>query len=86
MLGINVPEETVYGSSYVTAHYVKDYHPEIKEIYAFGMNGIIEEFKNVGINVSPLHSGKADAVIAGMDLSLTYEKICYTYKLLHVII
>ena len=83
-MGINTPVEYVYGSSYVTAHYVRDYFPNIKSIFAFGLSGIEEEFKSLGISSSPIHSGVADAVIAGMNLTLNYEKISYTYTLLQV--
>jgi ribonucleotide monophosphatase NagD (HAD superfamily) len=39
----------MYGSAYLTAHYLKDYHPDIKKVRVVGMNSICEELAQVGI-------------------------------------
>jgi len=83
--GIAVENEKVYGSSYVTAHYIKEHHPEIKEIFPFGMTGVVEEMKDVGITSTTIHNKKADAVVAGMDFTLSYPRIEHAFGLLEVL-
>ena len=39
-----------YGSAYITAHYLKEKHPEITYIRVVGMDTICYELKQVGID------------------------------------
>ena len=39
----------MYGSAYITAHYLRSLHPDIKRVRVVGMNSICEELALVGI-------------------------------------
>ena len=39
----------MYGSAYVTAQYLKEFHPEVTKVRVVGMNSICEELKRVGL-------------------------------------
>jgi len=50
-LGIDTDPSRVYTASYVMAHYLKDFHPNINKVFAVGMEGLIFELKRVGLTV-----------------------------------
>ena len=49
--GVKASKETVYNSSYLTALYLKQYHPEVKSVYVFGREGVTEQLKEQGFDV-----------------------------------
>ena len=42
-MGLEVKGEQIYGSAYVTAHYLKERHPEINHVRVVGMDSIKHE-------------------------------------------
>lgn len=46
----SVSTEQVYGSAYVTSHYIKENYPDINKVRVVGMNSIRKELSRVGID------------------------------------
>lgn len=69
--GISAKEEEVYTTSYGAAVYITKNLPG-KKVFAFS-KGTIEELKKHGIPI--LLTKKAEVVVAGLDLELSYDKL-----------
>ncbi|CAG9322207.1 unnamed protein product [Blepharisma stoltei] len=50
-IGIKTEVKNVFTASYVMAHYVANYHPYIKKVYAIGEEGLYHDLREKGINV-----------------------------------
>jgi ribonucleotide monophosphatase NagD (HAD superfamily) len=48
-LGLEVNKEQMFGSAYITAHYLSINHPEVKRVRVVGMDSICSELEFVGI-------------------------------------
>lgn len=46
---LDVRKEQMYGSAYISAHYLNSYHPQIRKVRVVGMNSICIELAKVGI-------------------------------------
>jgi HAD superfamily hydrolase (TIGR01457 family) len=77
-LGIEAHEGEVYSSGYGAAKYVKEKFPG-KKVFAFS-DGTKAELERHGVELEL--SGKADVVVAGLDLEINYEKLVFAFRAL----
>ncbi|MBN2122016.1 HAD-IIA family hydrolase [Candidatus Micrarchaeota archaeon] len=74
--GIEAKDGEVYSSGYGAARYVKETYPG-KTVFAFS-NGTKAEMQRQGIELDL--SGKAQVVVAGLDLQINYEKLVAAFR------
>ena len=84
-LGIEADASQIFTSSTVTADYLKRKYGPGAPIHAVGMKGVIDTLREAGFNVTtgkdmPDHS--VAAVAAGMDRSLTFDKVKVATRLI----
>lgn len=70
-LGFEADEKAVYCSSYAAASFLVE--KEIKSAYVIGSDSLCNELVSRGIKVK--HSSDVSAVVVGLDLNFSYEKI-----------
>ncbi len=76
-MGMNVGEERIITSAYVTAEVLKR-EVEFGRAIIIGGEGIYEELNRIGWEIlEPREWRSADFVIVGMDTGLTFEKLKY---------
>lgn len=71
-VGVRIDESQVLTSAEATARYLPHITPPIKRIYMIGGDGLASALQQAGYQ---LVDQDADAVVAGIDLALTYEKL-----------
>jgi 4-nitrophenyl phosphatase len=76
-LGFHCDVDQVWGSAYTTARYIARTAPEAR-VFVVGMAGMVREMREAGVTVVPTHEG-ATHVVAGLDMSLTYDKLKYAH-------
>src|SRR5262245_29913939 len=76
-IGITATEQQLYTSTQATIEYLGEDWPQIKRIFALGTPSMCEEFADAGFVLVPdSPKSEPDAVIAGFDRTLTYERLC----------
>ncbi len=78
--GIPVIVDDIISTSYCAAKYAKE--NELKSAYVVGEEGLKEELERANIQVLSEHAKKVDAVIVGMDRTLTYTKLATAHRLI----
>ncbi len=73
--GVTVARERVLTSSLATAAYLQNELEPGTNVYVVGQDGLIEAMRGVGFNVLSDSSQPAGAVVAGIDFTLTYDKL-----------
>jgi 4-nitrophenyl phosphatase len=76
-LGLPCTVEQMWGSAYITARYLVKNAPEAR-VFLVGTQGMAREMREAGLTVVPTHEG-ATHVVAGLDRTLTYEKLTYAH-------
>lgn len=71
-MGLEVPIDSIYSSSFLTAKYVKDHFPDAK-VYFIGSTGLYDALVSENITIS--NDENADVVVMGIDRTITYEKL-----------
>ncbi len=71
--GVTLAPEEIINSSQVMVHYLDNRFPDGGNLYIIGENGLRETLTGKKFQ---LGEENVQAVIVGMDLSLTYEKLC----------
>ncbi len=80
ILNREIPENMIINSGYSAAVWLSRHHPHSK-LLVVGENGLVTELVKAGHTVLAIDSWKqADAVVVGLDRSLTYTKVAYAHK------
>ena len=53
-LGITSDINNIYTPAYITAQYIKKYHPEITKVFVIGKSGMIEELRLAGLQIAEI--------------------------------
>jgi 4-nitrophenyl phosphatase len=77
-MGLSCRVEQMWGSAYTTARYLVSEAPDAK-IFAIGMEGMIREFKEAGLTMTPSYEG-ATHVVVGLDRDFTYAKLTGAHR------
>jgi 4-nitrophenyl phosphatase len=80
--GVNIEPEHILTSSLATAAYLKQALRNGAVVYVVGQDGLHEAMRNAGFTVLDDSSQPADAVVAGIDFTLTYEKLKHAVLLI----
>ena len=78
--GISVIADDILSTSYCAAKYAKE--NELKSVYIVGEEGLKEELESANIQVLSQNAKNVDAVIVGMDRTLTYTKLATAHRLI----
>jgi 4-nitrophenyl phosphatase len=81
-MGVAIQPERVLTSSLATAAYLKNELGNGGSVYVVGQDGLIEAMRSVGFRVAEDASQPVDAVVAGIDFTLTYEKLKHAVLLI----
>jgi 4-nitrophenyl phosphatase len=73
--GVTIKPEAVMTSSLATAAYLEGELPKGSKIYIVGQDGLHEAMGQVGFTIMHDHSQPVEAVVAGVDFTLTYDKL-----------
>lgn len=73
VMGVYLDKKSLYTSTIFTAEYLGRNHPEVKNIFVLGTESMKLELCKMGFNIVVT---RPDAVVAGYDTELTYEKLC----------
>ena len=76
-IGIPCTLDQMWGSAYITAHYLARTAPDAR-VVVVGTQGLIRELREAGITIVPTHAG-ATHVVVGLDMGLTYDKLKYAH-------
>ncbi len=71
-LGISAKYKQIYTSATTTARYLQSQHPNGGNVYVVGMDGLKKTLEKYGFTASNKYP---IAVVVGMDLNLTYDKL-----------
>ncbi|MBI5030383.1 MAG: HAD-IIA family hydrolase [Chloroflexi bacterium] len=71
-MGVNISDDKILTSAEATAHSLPRIAPKAKRIFVVGGEGLVNALTQAGYQVV---DQDADAVIAGLDLALSYEKL-----------
>jgi 4-nitrophenyl phosphatase len=77
-MGLPCSVEQMWGSAYTTARYLCSEAPDAK-IFAIGMSGMIREFEEAGLTVTPDYE-QATHVVVGLDRDFSYEKLTRAHR------
>jgi 4-nitrophenyl phosphatase len=80
--GVNVEPKHILTSSLATAVYLEQALEDRAAVYVVGQDGLHEAMRNAGFIVLDDSSQPADAVVAGIDFALTYEKLKHAVLLI----
>jgi 4-nitrophenyl phosphatase len=80
--GVTIPREVVLTSSLATAAYLENVLEAGSPVYVLGEDGLREAVRSVGFKVLADAAEAAVAVVAGIDFTLSYDKL--KYAVLHV--
>lgn len=80
--GVTIRRETVMTSSLATAAYLQNELEAGSPVYVLGESGLKEALREVGFVVLDDLSRPAVAVVAGIDFTLSYDKL--KYAVLHI--
>ena len=73
--GVTVARDRVLTSSLATAAYLQNELVPGTNVYVVGQDGLTEAMREAGFNVLEDSSQPAGAVVAGIDFTLTYDKL-----------
>jgi 4-nitrophenyl phosphatase len=73
--GVTIKPETVMTSSLATAAFLEGELPPGSKVYIVGQDGLHEALGQVGFIIVHDHSQPVAAVVAGIDFTLTYDKL-----------
>ena len=73
-MGFEVSENEIMTSGDVTVEYLNR-HRSGKSVYLVGVDELVDDFSNKGINLVDGKSESADIVVTSFDTTLTYEKL-----------
>lgn len=74
-MGVKVARETILTSSLATAAYLKREFPQGGRVYVVGQEGLREAVQGVGFTLAEDAQQPVEVVVAGLDMTLTYEKL-----------
>lgn len=80
--GVTVGPEHVLTSPLATAVYLQREFPAGAKVYVVGQEGLLEAMQKAGFTLLNDASQTADVVVAGLDFTLTYDKL--RYAALHI--
>lgn len=83
--GIHVQERSVFTSATVTAAYLLDQYGPGASLHVVGNPGLISTLQDYGFILSSgkdTPQGQVDAVVAGMDLQINYQKVKVAMRLI----
>jgi 4-nitrophenyl phosphatase len=75
--GVSIQAEHVLTSPLATATYLKQELEAGAKVYVVGQEGLQEPMREAGFTVLSDASEQADVVVAGVDFTLTYDKLKY---------
>ncbi len=78
--GISVRVDDIISTSYCAAKYAEE--NDLNTAYIVGEEGLKDELERVNIHVLGENAKKVDAVIVGMDRTLTYAKLATAHRLI----
>ena len=78
--GLNLSPQSIYNSAYATAFYLS--RNEFYNVYCIGSKGLVEELNSRHIAVSSSLDKNINAIVVGLDINFSYEKISCALKLL----
>jgi 4-nitrophenyl phosphatase len=70
--GVKVPESVVLTSGIATTEYMTQHYPPGSKVFVVGEDGIKHSLREAGFTLSET---EADVVVAGLDMTLTYDKL-----------
>lgn len=73
--GVTVERDAVLTSALATAAWLSGELPAGSRVYVLGQDGLREAMRGAGFEVMPDSSQPVAAVVAGMDFTLTYDKL-----------
>jgi 4-nitrophenyl phosphatase len=73
--GVFLPEEQILTSAVATVAHLRRAYPAGARIYAIGEDGLREPLLDAGFELAPDASSPVDAVVVGLDLRFTYDKL-----------
>jgi 4-nitrophenyl phosphatase len=73
--GVSIGEANILTSSLATADWMRGEFPGGARVYVVGQDGLREAMVGAGFEVVPDTSEPVDAVVGGIDFTLTYEKL-----------
>jgi len=73
--GVTIQPNVVLTSSIATAAYMKQEYPPGAKVYVVGQDGLRAAIQEAGFILLEDSSQPADVVVAGMDFTLSYEKL-----------
>ena len=73
-LGIQTEINKIFTPSYITAEYLRKYHPEITKVYVVGKDGIKEELQLAGLTIAESddfeeHSNTSSVLLKNFDIN-----------------
>ena len=87
--GVSLKPEQIVNSSQAAAHYLSHQHPEGGKVYVIGENGLVDTLLEKGFTSVILtpdeanaKSGEILAVVAGMDRTVTFNKLTVATRLI----
>lgn len=80
--GVTIQPDHVLTSPLATAAYLQQEFPAGASVYVVGQEGILEAMSQAGFSVVKDLSQAAEVVVAGVDFTLTYDKL--KYATLHI--
>jgi 4-nitrophenyl phosphatase len=83
--GIKISPRSIFTSSTATASYLVEKYGSGASLHVIGMEGLIQALKNAGFQITvgvEKPPGPVSAVVAGMDLDLTYPKVILAMRLI----
>lgn len=81
-LGVTIKQKNVMTSSLATAAYLKQEFPQGGNAYIIGGDGLYEAVRQAGFNVVDNSAQPVEAVVAGIDFTLTYDKLKHAVLLI----
>jgi 4-nitrophenyl phosphatase len=79
-MGLPIKLEEIIPATYATAQYLAENHSE-KRIFVIGSLGLIKELLKVDLRIEET-AEKADILVTGSDLNISYQKLSYGTSLL----
>ena len=73
--GIHASRQQMFTSTLATLDWLSDELPDVRRLFVLGTHSLREEFRASGFTVVD-DDGEPEAVIAGFDTELTYDRLC----------
>src|SRR5687767_10721360 len=76
-MGIDASADDMYSSTHATLHYLRTERSDVRRLFVLATTALSEEFVENGfVETGEDESDAPDAVIVGIDTSLTYPRLC----------